>query len=756
MVRPLLALGLLALAATTVGAGDGDGGDNDELRASLTSLKLGALSKRAVASGVDAARLEEAQNADEPREAVLELLLSELRVPRGRTERLNSKTPYSAGLARRLAEVERASAAAATAVARCEPIAAYGVLRHGTRYPTAKDRKKMAQLGERLRVHDPAALPASLRWLGNWTPAVPEEEDGTLHRIGRLEQHALARRLQARYPALFPALLGQDRAYIGSATAKPRTQQSARAFAAGLAGLPPATEAEDALLPQLQHAPLDADRLLRSHTMCPRYTAAIKENSTLDDGGVVKGTSSGALRPAVARNVRSALHRAGVSLAPRAAAPAAGSCSSDADGDGGKGHGACDPGDAQSEWEIDDASMKAIWKACQWETLLEIDSTRSDWCGLLSNEDIRMLELLGDLDVYWEKGPGLRLPSLIACELLQDVVAKLGRWAAVDSSPQQPSAAEAEGEATTTLRFAHAETVLPLLGILGIDAGQTTPLITPTTAAATVSATGGADPNKGTDEDGAADATQQTTAMRALEALKARSWRSSLIAPMSANVVLLLQHCQATTGDSGGAPASSQGQEQEEAAGVVDGMFVTVLHNEVPVAIPGCADAAAASPLATSGGVDAQGMPLLCPWEGGFLAQFDAELNDCNLDELCRVHADDDKEKDKDKDKNKRKEKDKEEKDDADEQKPAGSEAGAVQDQLADTEPDMGVEATQDGPPVPHGTRSTTRAMLGKVGVGIVLGLVGLTCVFCACMDDADMQGSEMRKLYKSNHAKLD
>ena len=61
MVRPLLALGLLALAATTVGAGDGDGGDDDELRASLTSLKLGALSKRAVASGVDAARLAQDQ-----------------------------------------------------------------------------------------------------------------------------------------------------------------------------------------------------------------------------------------------------------------------------------------------------------------------------------------------------------------------------------------------------------------------------------------------------------------------------------------------------------------------------------------------------------------------------------------------------------------------------------------------------------------------------------------------------------------------
>ena len=43
----------------------------------------------------------------------------------------------------------------------------------------------------------------------------------------------------------------------------------------------------------------------------------------------------------------------------------------------------------------------------------------------------------------------------MACELLQDAAAQLG-------------AAASGGAPTTTLRFAHAETIVPLLGILGI------------------------------------------------------------------------------------------------------------------------------------------------------------------------------------------------------------------------------------------------------------------------------------------------
>lgn len=175
-MRAAIALGLL-LALHQPGGGVTGGAPDGE--AELRELRLGALSKEAVARRVNAGRLEEAQNADDPRDAVLQLLLENL-VVRRRAEHLNSKTPYHAGLERRLRQQEQSSLPAGAAPQQCEPLAAYGVLRHGTRYPTAKDRKKMAALGERLQIQDPGALPVSLSWLNGWTPPAPEAEDGTL------------------------------------------------------------------------------------------------------------------------------------------------------------------------------------------------------------------------------------------------------------------------------------------------------------------------------------------------------------------------------------------------------------------------------------------------------------------------------------------------------------------------------------------------------------------------------------------------
>ena len=144
----------------------------------------------------------------------------------------------------------------------------------------------------------------------------------------------------------------------------------------------------------------------------------------------------------------------------------------------------------------------------------------------------------------------------MACELLQDAAAQLGAAASGDAP-------------TTTLRFAHAETVVPLLGILGI--GTDTPPL-----------------RMATPKSGGPDG-EEAQAAATVESLSARSWRMSDFSPMAANVVLVLRRCG-------------------------EGLFLSVLHNEVPVALPRC--------------------PGGCPWET-FLAAFEEELQRCSLAELC-------------------------------------------------------------------------------------------------------------------------
>ena len=184
----------------------------------------------------------------------------------------------------------------------------------------------------------------------------------TADEIGYREHHALAQRLQSSYPTLFPQS-PHHKAYAFSATAKPRTQQSAQAFAAGLAGLPLAQAvralreagevgSEGVLSPEhLPHAPIDEDRLLRFHSMCRRYQLEVKNNDTLDVA-VKGGDAAKLLRDAVGRQVAAALAEAGVALAAL-------------DDDEENCKAAEGGGDsAEALRGVDSAAMKAIWKAC--------------------------------------------------------------------------------------------------------------------------------------------------------------------------------------------------------------------------------------------------------------------------------------------------------------------------------------------------------------------------------------------------------
>ena len=47
---------------------------------------------------------------------------------------------------------------------------------------------------------------------------------------------------------------------------------------------------------------------------------------------------------------------------------------------------------------------------------------QSNWCGLLSDEDIRVFEYKQDLKHYWKRGYGHPVNYLVACTLARDIV----------------------------------------------------------------------------------------------------------------------------------------------------------------------------------------------------------------------------------------------------------------------------------------------------------------------------------------------
>ena len=120
-------------------------------------------------------------------------------------------------------------AAAARLPAACAPLQLRAVLRHGTRYPTAGQIRRLAELHGRLRRAAAPSCPAAAA-LAAWPMWYEESLDGRLAPRGRRDMEHLARRLAARFPALFAA----RRRLALASSSKHRCLQSGAAFRRGL------------------------------------------------------------------------------------------------------------------------------------------------------------------------------------------------------------------------------------------------------------------------------------------------------------------------------------------------------------------------------------------------------------------------------------------------------------------------------------------------------------------------------------------
>jgi len=142
----------------------------------------------------------------------------------------------------------------------------------------------------------------------------------------------------------------------------------------------------------------------------------------------------------------------------------------------------------------------------------------SHFCSLFDLDDFYHFETSSDLSDYWIKGYGNSINYMISCPLLVDF------WNSVVNVIKGTSPVE-----MAKLRFAHAETILPFVCLLGL---YQDPFVLHWNS----------------------------------PGLDTRQWHSSIISPFAANVALALYNC--------------------------NGVYkVKLLLNEVPVPIPRCGGA---------------------------------------------------------------------------------------------------------------------------------------------------------------------
>ncbi len=110
--------------------------------------------------------------------------------------------------------------------------------------------------------------------------------------------------------------------------------------------------------------------------------------------------------------------------------------------------------DINCPWQLEFSDIKTLFVACAFE--VSVLNRTDQFCNLFDKEDVEIFEYVSDLSSYYTKGYGIDLSYDISSPLLQDFVNNIDN-VLNGISPQ-----------IAKLRFAHAETILPFLSILGL------------------------------------------------------------------------------------------------------------------------------------------------------------------------------------------------------------------------------------------------------------------------------------------------
>ncbi|XP_068597728.1 multiple inositol polyphosphate phosphatase 1-like [Brachionichthys hirsutus] len=295
--------------------------------------------------------------------------------------------------------------------AQCREIHLTAIVRHGTRYPTSKNIKKMQQLYN-IILHNASSEHSWLREIqSRWTMWYSEDMDGRLVQKGVQDLKHLAVRLSKMFPSLISEekLRGGFMRFVSSS--KHRCVNSTLAFIAGL------TELWDVTDKEFDHAVNDA--LMRFFDRCTRFVEEVDNNPSalLEMDRFKQG-------PEMRRVQEKIADRLGVPLSL-----------------------------------ITHDMAEAGFYLCAYE--FAIKAVNSPWCQLFDHNDAKIMEYSSDLREFWKRGYGYDINSKSSCILFHDAFSRINRAAIENKSGQQVTEA-------VVVQVGHADTLLPLLTLLGL------------------------------------------------------------------------------------------------------------------------------------------------------------------------------------------------------------------------------------------------------------------------------------------------
>ncbi|XP_001374318.2 multiple inositol polyphosphate phosphatase 1 [Monodelphis domestica] len=323
-------------------------------------------------------------------------------------------SPYF-GTKSRYEDVARPAPGPAPELGSCVPLQLVAVVRHGTRYPTAKQVGRLRSLhGLLLRTGPPGPGLASA--LARWPLAYEDWMDGQLVDKGNQDMRQLATRLATRFPTLLGRAGPASVRFVTSS--KPRCVDSASAFAQGLwEQLHPERPAPDPA--DMEWGPPRVnDKLMRFFDHCEKFLVEVEKN----DSALyhVEAFKNGPEMQKIIKKVAAILQ-----------VPAS---------------------------DLNADLIQVAFFSCSFD--LAIRDIQSPWCDVFDTEDAKVLEYLNDLKQYWKRGHGYAINSRSSCTLFNDIFRHLDE-AMEQRQKSQPISSPA------IFHFGHAETLLPLLSLMG-------------------------------------------------------------------------------------------------------------------------------------------------------------------------------------------------------------------------------------------------------------------------------------------------
>ncbi|XP_038060903.1 multiple inositol polyphosphate phosphatase 1-like [Patiria miniata] len=312
----------------------------------------------------------------------------------------------------------------------CTPHGVYAVYRHGTRYPSDGDIEDVHNIIDRLRSTD---VNPEFQYLRD-AVKIPLSNASQLAETGYREMRELAARMANRFPVLFPDSDVDLSRYSFQSTGKTRTIDSARGYIQGVVGEQQicktnysersftvnCTENDGTQTPTsttVPHNPIDDDLLLRFYDVFEDCTEAINGGRTDREQDEFRDGS----------DVGEVWQR----VAERLAGPGRGT------------------------WNISREEVILLTEICGYDLTLNNDN--ETWCKLFETQDLYAPEYHSDLKNYWNKAYGFSINYRISCTLANDALKYLQDR--VDNPTQSPLG---------NFKFAHSETIVPLLALLDL------------------------------------------------------------------------------------------------------------------------------------------------------------------------------------------------------------------------------------------------------------------------------------------------